>query len=107
MLLDSSISLSLSLTISIEISLPIFIAIVASTAAVSGIVAATGQFLMYALGMGSVILALTLGAAMFKENKMGFLRKVAPIFQPLSAILMISAGSYVVFYWLTIGGLVL
>jgi hypothetical protein len=35
----------------------------------------------------------------------GALRKVLPLFQPFSAALMIVAGSYIVYYWLTIGDL--
>jgi hypothetical protein len=35
----------------------------------------------------------------------GSLRKALPYMHPVSAILMIGAGSYIVFYWLTLGGL--
>ena len=35
---------------------------------------------------------------------MGSLRKMIPYVQPASAAFMILAGAYIVFYWLTIGG---
>jgi cytochrome c-type biogenesis protein len=53
--------------------------------------------------MGSVILALTLSMALFKGAMVGALRKLLPYIQPISAAVMILAGSYIVFYWLTLG----
>ena len=67
--------------------------------------AAMGQFVLYALGMGMVILALTLGIAFFKQAMVGALRKAMPYVQPVGSWLMVVAGAYIVFYWLTIGGL--
>ena len=91
-------------TASLSCTLPIFLAVVGTTLATSGILAATGQFILYGLGMGSVIMALTLGMALFKGAMTGFLRRALPYIQPLSAGLMLVAGSYIVFYWLTLGG---
>jgi len=92
-------------TASLSCTLPIFLAVVGSTLAVSGIVAAIGQFVLYALGMGLVIMLLTLGMALFKGAVVGTLRRALPYIQPVSAGLMILAGSYIVYYWLTLGGL--
>jgi hypothetical protein len=55
--------------------------------------------------MGLVIMALTLGMAFFKTAMVGVLRKALPYIQPLGSWLMVIAGTYIVFYWLTIGGL--
>ncbi len=92
-------------TASLSCTLPIFLTVVASTLAVSGVVAATAQFLLYALGMGMVIIALTVGMALFKETMVGWLRRALPYIQPASAVMMILAGAYIIFYWLTIGDL--
>ncbi len=92
-------------TASLSCTLPIFLAVVATTLAVSGTLAAVGQFILYALGMGLVIMILTVAMAVFKQGMVSGLRRVLPYVQPLSAGLMIVAGSYIVFYWLTIGGL--
>ena len=43
--------------------------------------------------------------ALFKTAMVGALRKTLPYIQPLSSVLMLIAGSYIVFYWLTLGGL--
>ena len=87
---------------SLSCTLPIFIAVVGFGAATS-FLAATGQFILYGLGMGSVILVLTLGMALFRGAMVGGLRKTLPYIQPVSAVIMIVAGAYIVFYWLTLG----
>jgi cytochrome c biogenesis protein CcdA len=92
-------------TASLSCTLPIFLAVVGTSLAVGGLLAAVGQFALYALGMGLVILLLTLAIALFKGAMVGTLRKALPYIQPISAGLMVLAGSYIVFYWLTIGDL--
>ena len=92
-------------TASLSCAMPIFLAVVGSTLAVSGVVAAMGQFVLYALGMGFVIMLLTIGIGVFKGAMVGRLRGALPYTQPVSAALMIGAGSYIVFYWLTLGGI--
>jgi cytochrome c biogenesis protein CcdA len=63
------------------------------------------QFVLYALGMGSVILALTLGMAVARTVLVRWLRKVLPYVGIVGAWLMVVAGTYIVFYWLTLGDL--
>ena len=92
-------------TASLSCTLPIFLAVVGTTLAVSGILAAVVQFVLYALGMGFVIMLLTVGMALFQSAAVGAVRKALPFVQPVSAGMMILAGSYIVFYWLTLGGL--
>ena len=92
-------------TASLSCTLPIFLAVVGTSLAVTNLFAAMGQFVLYALGMGMVILALTLGIAFFKQAMVGALRKAMPYVQPVGSWLMVVAGAYIVFYWLTIGGL--
>ena len=92
-------------TASLSCTLPIFLVVVGTTLAVSGITAAVAQFVLYALGMGFVIMLLTVGMALFQSAAVGVMRKALPYIQPVSAGMMILAGSYIVFYWLTLGGL--
>ena len=63
------------------------------------------QFVLYALGMGSVILALTLGMVVARTVLVRWLRKVLPYVGIVGAWLMVVAGTYIVFYWLTLGDL--
>jgi len=92
-------------TASLSCTLPIFLAVVGTSLAVSSIGTSLGQFLLYALGMGVVITALTVGMAFFKTAMVGALRKALPYVQPVGSWLMVIAGMYIVFYWLTIGDL--
>jgi cytochrome c biogenesis protein CcdA len=92
-------------TASLSCTLPIFLAVVGTSLAVSNLAAAFGQFLLYGLGMGMVITALTLGMAFFKGAMVGGLRKALPYIGPVGSWLMVGAGAYIVFYWLTLGGL--
>ena len=92
-------------TASLSCTLPIFLAVVGTTLAVTSIPTSLGQFFLYALGMGTVIMALTLGMAFFKGAMVSAMRKALPYIQPVGSWLMVVAGAYIVFYWLTIGGL--
>lgn len=94
-------------TASLSCTLPIFLTVIGTTFAVSSIGTSFGQFLLYALGMGTVIMALTLGMALFKGAMVGALRKALPYVQPIGTWMMILAGTYIVFYWLTIGNILI
>ena len=92
-------------TASLSCTLPIFLLVVTSTFVVSGFFEAIGQFIVYALGMGSVLMALTLSMALFKGVMRSALRRVLPYIAPASAVFMLVAGTYIVYYWLTLGEL--
>ena len=93
-------------TASLACTLPIFLAVVGISVAGQSISSVVGNFFLFALGMGLVILALTLGMAFFKGAMVGLVRKALPYIQPIGAWLMVIAGTYLVFYWLTVGGLI-
>ena len=90
---------------SLGCTLPIFLAVLGVNTAGVSFAESAGQFLLYALGMGAVIMVLTLGMAFFKGAVVKGLRKALPYVQPIGAALMIIAGIYIIFYWLTLGGL--
>lgn len=92
-------------TASLSCTLPVFLVVVVTSFAASSIAASFGQFLLYAAGMGSVIMALTLGMTIFKGAMSSGMRKAMPYIQPVGTWLMIVAGTYIVFYWLTLGEL--
>ena len=91
---------------SLSCTLPIFLAVTGLSVASNGFFESLGQFLFYALGMGSVIVLLTVAMSVFKGAMVGILRGALPYVQPVSAVLMIVAGAYIVFYWLTLGDLI-
>ena len=92
-------------TASLSCTLPVFLAVIGTSFAAASILTSLGQFFLYALGMGLVINALTLGIAFARGAMVGALRKALPYIQPIGSWLMVVAGAYIAFYWLTIGGL--
>lgn len=93
---------------SLSCTLPIFLTVVGSAFTSEGAVSGLAQFISYALGMGSVVLALTIAAALVKEGLLvGYVRRLMPYLQPVSAWLLVLAGGYIVYYWLIPGGLLI
>jgi len=90
---------------SLSCTLPVFLALVSSSIATGGLVFALSQFVVYALGMTFVILVLTISLALFKGAMVNGLRRTVRYTQPVSAALVLLAGGYIIFYWLTEGGL--
>ena len=93
-------------TASLSCTLPFFLVAVGTTLAASSLLTSLGQGVLFALGMGLVIVALTLGMALVKGAIMlRTLGRALPYIQPVGSLLVILAGAYLVFYWLTVGGL--
>jgi cytochrome c biogenesis protein CcdA len=90
---------------SLSCTLPIFLSVTGITFINGSPKASIAAFIMYGAGMGSVIILMTLGMAILKEATVGLIRKFVWIVQPVSTIMLILAGSYIFFYWLTVGGL--
>ena len=92
-------------TASLSCTLPIFLAVVGTSFAAADIGSSFAQFVLYALGMGTVIIALTVSMAVFRGAMLTGVRRIMRYVQPVGTWLMIAAGTYIVFYWLTLGEL--
>lgn len=90
---------------SLACTLPIFLVVAGSALAAGSPLAAAGQFVSYALGMGSVVTAVVLGAAFFEGAVRRSVRGVVPYVHRLSAAFLLGAGVFLVKYWLTTGRL--
>jgi cytochrome c-type biogenesis protein len=90
---------------SLSCTLPVFLVVVGSALTARGPVAGVVQFILFALGMGLVVAALTVSIALFKHAAVRRVRRALPYVGPLSAFLLLLAGAYIVYYWLTIGGI--
>ena len=88
---------------SLSCTLPAFLAVVGSSLASGGVLAGAGRFLGFGLGMAAVLVTLTLALAFFKQGLVKWLRSVVPYVRLASAILLLLAGAYVIFYWLSSG----
>ncbi|MDP8925911.1 MAG: cytochrome c biogenesis CcdA family protein [Actinomycetota bacterium] len=84
---------------SLSCTLPVFLAVIGSGIAASGFLAGAGQFFGYGLGMASVFVALTLALAFFKQGLVSRVREAVPYVQLASAVLLVLAGAYMIFYW--------
>ena len=93
-------------TASLSCTLPLFLVAVGTTLTASSLLSSFGQGVLFALGMGLVIMALTLGMALVKGATMRrALGRALPYIKTVGSLLLILAGAYLVFYWLTVGGL--
>jgi cytochrome c biogenesis protein CcdA len=87
-------------TASLSCTLPIFLLVVGGTLALQGAGLGLTLFISYALGMGAVLVALTVSAALFKGVLTRYLRAVLPYVERVSAVFLVGAGAYLVFYQL-------
>jgi cytochrome c-type biogenesis protein len=90
---------------SLSCTLPIFLVVVGSSLASQGLVDSTVQFIGYGLGMGAILIAVTVGAALFRGAVSRGLRMALPYVHRLSALFLLGAGAYLIYYWLFIAGL--
>ena len=88
---------------SLSCTLPAFLAVVGSSLASGGVLAGAGRFLGFGLGMAAVLVTLTLALAFFKQGLVRWLRRAVPYVRLASAVLLVLAGAYVSFYWLSPG----
>jgi cytochrome c biogenesis protein CcdA len=85
---------------SLSCTLPVFLVVVASALASDSAVVSFGQFIGYGLGMGAVILVVTVGAALFRRAVAKWIRVFTPHVYRLNAMFLIGAGAYLIYYWL-------
>jgi cytochrome c biogenesis protein CcdA len=87
--------------VSLACALPIFLAMLGGAIATGDAVAVARQSLAYAAGAGFILVLVTLAIAFVKERLIvGFLRKILPHSQKLTALFLLVAGIYIIFYWL-------
>lgn len=85
---------------SLSCTLPIFLIVVGSAATAGSFAGGLIQFISYAAGMGSVIFALTASMALVKEGVLvAGLRRLFPYMHYASAVLLLLAGGYLIYYW--------
>jgi cytochrome c biogenesis protein CcdA len=90
---------------SLACTLPVFLVVVGTAFLAGGLLEATTYFVSYALGMGTMLTAVIVGAAFFRSAVTRGLHRVVPHIHRLAASLLLAAGIFIVAYWLSPGGL--
>jgi cytochrome c biogenesis protein CcdA len=85
---------------SLSCALPIFLVVVGGSLASQGLMDSFMQFIGYGLGMGTILIAVTVGAALFRGTVAKGLRSAIPYVHRMSALFLAGAGAYLVYYWL-------
>jgi cytochrome c biogenesis protein CcdA len=85
---------------SLSCTLPIFLVVVGSALGTQGLLASIGQFISYALGMGIVLTTVTVGSVLFRGSVVNWMRGLIPYIDRASAMFMVGAGGYLIYYWL-------
>jgi len=90
---------------SLSCTLPIFLVVVGSALGGGGLLVSLAQFLGYALGMGAILAVITVGTALFREAVERWLRRLMPYVHRVSALFLVGAGAYLIYYWAVEAGL--
>lgn len=84
---------------SLSCTLPIFLVVVGSALSSRSWIAALGQFISYALGMGLVFVAATIGAALVRHAMALKLQRIILLINRFSALLLVGVGIYLIYDW--------
>ena len=90
---------------SLGCTLPIFMVVVAGAFSDAGYMNALGGFLQYAAGMGVVLTLVAVGIALFRDQAKRYVSGAMPFVTTTGNIVLIFAGSYLVWYWTVVGRL--
>ena len=89
---------------SLSCTLPIFLSVVGINLNGSSIYDSMMQFALYGAGMGSMILFVTLSMAILKGVMIRYIKLALPYVERIGFFLVVLSGMYIVFYWMTNGG---
>jgi cytochrome c biogenesis protein CcdA len=92
---------------SLSCTLPVFLLVVGTSLASERLLASFSQFISFGLGMGTVLMLVTIGTALFQDMLTGLVRAIVPHVHRLSALFLIGAGLYLVYYWVWFSGSIL
>lgn len=86
---------------SLSCTLPIFLAVVAGSIPRTDLVSGILLFLIYGLGMALVLIVVTLALALGKQRLVRWLRRSAGSINRVSGAILLLAGTYIVWFWVT------
>jgi hypothetical protein len=86
---------------SLGCTLPVFLALIGASLASWGPLAGLAVFASYAFGMATVLMALSLGAALLRVGLARILRRLLPYMHRISGAFLALVGVYLSYYWST------
>ena len=90
---------------SLSCTIPIFLLVVFQGLSAGGVVQGSLVFFSYALGMGAVMTIISLAIAISNQAFVKWLKKLGPKMNIITSIVLILAGSYLIYYNLVTGKL--
>jgi len=84
---------------SLSCTLPVFLAIVSGTVTRTNFASGMAAFVAYAAGMSVILFTLTLAVAAANQAVVGALRRASHYVDRAAGVLLIIAGTYIVYYW--------
>lgn len=84
---------------SLGCTLPIFVALVGASLATASVLEGVIVFGAYGLGMMTMLMALSLGAALARDGLARRLKRLLPYMQRVASSLLLVAGAYLTYYW--------
>jgi cytochrome c-type biogenesis protein len=86
---------------SLGCTLPVFLALIGASLASRGPLAGLAVFGSYAFGMATVLMALSLGAALLRVGLARALKRLLPYMHRISGAFLVMVGAYLAYYWST------
>ncbi len=86
---------------SLSCTLPVFLVVVAGTIPQLGFLSGLATFLVYGLGMSTLLLVVTFALALGKRGLVGWLRRSSQHVGRIAGVILVVAGGYIVLYWAT------
>lgn len=85
---------------SLGCTLPVFLTLVAASSGASGPTGSLAVFMSYGLGMALVLMALSVAAALLRDQLAKGLGRLLPFLPRMTGMMLVVAGSYLSYYWL-------
>jgi cytochrome c biogenesis protein CcdA len=86
---------------SLSCTLPVFLTVVAGQVTQTSLLSGLATFVVYGMGMALVLVSLTVALALGKSAVVGRFRAVMQYVNTLSGVILIVAGTYIVWFWAT------
>ncbi|MGH2383358.1 MAG: cytochrome c biogenesis CcdA family protein [Candidatus Limnocylindria bacterium] len=80
-------------------TLPVFLAVIGASLATAGPFEAATVFGAYALGMVTMLMALSLGAALLRDGLSRRLKRLLPYMHRIAGVMLVLSGVYLSYYW--------